>query len=247
MTESPLLIWRSASRTDRGKVREINEDAYLDLPELGLWAVADGMGGHEAGDLASQMIVDVLQDVGEPFDVKSFAGEVEKKLYEVHQRLREIAAQHYDNRTIGSTVAALLAYGSRCACIWVGDSRVYRQRSGTLVQLTRDHTLAEEYVEKGFMSPEEAAQNPSANVLTQAIGASDALNIGVRFEDITNDDICLLCSDGLYKELTDTEIAQILRGERSDFIATKLLDLALERGARDNVTVAVVRFTNVSV
>ena len=242
MNNDSFLIWHSACATDTGKVRKVNEDACLDLPELGLWVVADGMGGHEAGDVASRMIVESCQQISEPHDFNNFISEAQRRLLEVNRRLREMATQQYSNATIGSTVVALLAYGKQCACLWVGDSRIYRLRNNKLEQMTRDHSMIEEYIHEGRMSPEEASESSIANVLTRAVGAQDELEIDLKIEELQDGDTFLLCSDGLYREIPAEEITQFMaRGDDCSTITKNLLERALNNGARDNVTVAVVQ------
>ena len=242
MSNDSFLIWHSACATDTGKVRKVNEDACLDLPELGLWVVADGMGGHEAGDVASRMIVESCQQISEPHDFNNFISEAQRRLLEVNRRLREMATQQYSNATIGSTVVALLAYGKQCACLWVGDSRIYRLRNNKLEQMTRDHSMIEEYIHEGRMSPEEASESSIANVLTRAVGAQDELEIDLKIEELQDGDTFLLCSDGLYREVHDDVITQLMtRGDDCNTITNNLLEHALNNGARDNVTVSVVQ------
>lgn len=242
MNIESLLIWHSACATDTGKVRKINEDACLDLPELGLWVVADGMGGHAAGDVASQMIVDSCQQINEPQNLDSFVSDVQQCLQLVNRNLIEMAAQKYDNETIGSTVVALLAYNRQCACLWVGDSRIYRLRNNILEQMTRDHSMVEEYIDEGFMSQEQAYSSNMSNVLTRAIGAEDELVIDVKMSDLQNGDTFLLCSDGLYREVTIPAITQIMSdNDDCGSISKKLIETALENAARDNVTVGVIQ------
>ncbi len=241
MNDQPFIIWQSACRSDRGRVRRINEDAALDLPELGLWVVADGMGGHEAGDVASGMIVKQLQHLSPPGDLDGFISAVRDRLLAVNRSLRDISIQRYSNRTIGSTVAALLAYRTQCAYIWAGDSRIYRQRGEAFVAMTQDHNLAAQYIAQGVLRSNDAVDNRSANVLTRAVGAADELDLDIRIDDLQADDVFLLCSDGLYKELADEEIANHLGSNDCGSMAEELLNTALARGARDNVTVTVVK------
>lgn len=242
MISDSILIWRSACATDAGKVRKVNEDSFLDLHELGLWVVADGMGGHMAGDVASRMIVESCKQIDEPQDLNSFIADVEGRLIEVNRKLREMAAQQYNDSTIGSTVVALLTYDRQSACLWVGDSRIYRLRNNKLEKLTRDHSMVEEYLAEGFMSPEEVYNSGLANALTRAIGAQDELEVDVRIDEMQDGDSFLLCSDGLYREVSEEEFTQFMsRDDDSTTIANKLLEQALAREAKDNITVSVVQ------
>lgn len=245
MTPSPprLLVWSSASVTHVGKVRQINQDTCLDLPELGLWAVADGMGGHEAGELASRRIVEYLQNVAEPTGLDQFVAGVVAQLQAVNHDLREESARRH-HATIGSTVAVLLVFGFQCACVWAGDSRVYRYRDGTLERLTTDHSLVEEYVAQGKLQPDEAESNPAANVITRAVGVEDVLDLDVRTFDLADGDRFLLCSDGLYKEVSETEFAARLAGGDCSAVVERLQALSLDRQARDNLTIVAVDIRN---
>jgi len=242
MKNGSFLIWHSACATDAGKVRTVNEDACLDLPELGLWVVADGMGGHEAGDVASHMIIEHLRQISEPYDLNSFVSEAQRRLLEVNRSLREMATQQYSSATIGSTVVVLLAYDRQCACLWVGDSRIYRLRNDKLEQMTKDHSMVEEYIDEGLMRPEEANNSRVANVLTRAVGAEDELGIDLRIVDMQDGDSFLLCSDGLYREVSHEEIAELMTNQDDCVTMTNnLLERALNKGAKDNVTVTVVQ------
>ncbi len=240
MNNDTLLVWSSACETHPGKVRKVNEDACLDLPELGLWAVADGMGGHDAGDIASQLVVDQLRKIQEPSEIHGFVSEVKTRLSEANQQLREMASQRYHDRTIGSTVVAMTAFGNQCAFIWVGDSRIYRLRNGTLEKLTKDHSMIEDYIDQGLLHPDEAESSSIANVITRAIGAEDELEIDYKIDTMNSGDVYLLCSDGLYREVTEQQISEGIAINNSATCAKTLLDLALANEARDNITVGVV-------
>jgi serine/threonine protein phosphatase PrpC len=156
-----------------------------------------------------------------------------------------MAAQQYGDSTIGSTVAALLAYDRQCACLWVGDSRIYRLRDNNLEQLTRDHSVVEEYIADGIMTPQEAYNSSVANALTRAIGAQNELSIDVRIEEMRDGDSFLLCSDGLYREVSLEKMTQLVTtNSDSATISKQLLNSAIEHGAKDNVTVSVVQINN---
>ncbi len=242
-TPPQLLAWSSASVTHVGKVRQVNQDACLELPELGLWAVADGMGGHEAGELASARIVEYLRDIGEPVDMDQFITGVVDALQAVNRDLREESARRR-YATIGSTVAVLLAFGFQCACIWAGDSRIYRYRGGRLERLTTDHSLVEEYISQGTLDPAQAEASPAANVITRAVGVEDLLELDVRKFDLTNGDRFLLCSDGLYKEISEPEMAAQLAGGACHSVIDRLQAMYLDRHARDNLSIVAVDITN---
>jgi protein phosphatase len=246
MNQKPLFQWSSASRSHVGMVRTINEDACLAMPERGLWAVADGMGGHEAGDIASQMVVEALQQIAPPSDWPGFLEAVRESLRDVNQRLRDESAQRYQHRTIGTTVVVLIAYETQCACLWVGDSRIYRLRDGQLQQLTRDHSHVQELVDQGLIAPENAHRHPLANVITRAVGSANELEIDEVVHPLQTGDLFLLCSDGLNKTVTDEEIARLLaHSDHNCQEAVKaFIHLALMRDANDNVTTVVVNIGN---
>lgn len=220
-----------------GTVRKINEDACLDLPIAGLWAVADGMGGHDAGDVASRRIVEALQALPVSASLADLAEDIEDTLQGVNLELRELASGS-GSHTIGSTVVVLVIRGRHALLAWAGDSRAYRLRNGTVEQLTQDHAIVEDMIEVGLISREEAADHPQANRITRAVGAMDDLYVDMDLHEIRPGDRFLLCSDGLYKELGNNDFAHLLR--RNGNPAKAAVDLAVERGARDNVTAVTV-------
>jgi protein phosphatase len=232
--------WRSAHQSDTGKVRQLNEDAMLDRSDLGLWIVADGMGGHSAGDLASQMIVDAmetLQPQGE--SLGSLASEIERRLQQVNNRLQQ-ESQRRGSGIIGSTVVLLLAHQDYCLYLWAGDSRIYLYRRGSLRQLSRDHSQVEEQLEGLFTDDHSPGAASIANYITRAVGAGDTLELEAELIEPCVGDCFLLCSDGLNKEMADTEIAAILERYPLQEAAARLLAQCLDRGATDNVTLILV-------
>ena len=237
---SPTWQWHSGAMTSVGKVRKKNEDSYLDHPTAGLWVVADGMGGHWAGELASKAVVDALSTLPVDNDLESSLAEAADRLRAVNGRLIAMAEEEGVDRTMGSTVVAMLARENRGAAIWAGDSRLYRLRGQIFTQLTRDHSLVEELVRQGTVSKLGAEKGISANVITRAVGAEQELALDTITFQAESDDVFLLCSDGLVREVQDEEISSILRWHERDRCARALVELALERGARDNVTVVVV-------
>lgn len=231
--------WRSNAGTTVGKHRKINEDACLECPETGLWAVADGMGGHSAGDVASKTVIDALGTLAATGNLESFTACAIECLRTANTDLLDMAARLGNGRIIGSTVVVMLAVGKRCAAIWAGDSRLYQFRNGRLIQLTKDHSLGTE------LSPQELAAHttPEAtqatNIVTRALGAEQELLFDVITFEAQEDDLYLLCSDGLNKEISHHKIEDILHRADCRKSTQHLIELALERGARDNVTVVV--------
>jgi len=234
----PAFSWVSATTTHTGKVRAVNEDACLSLPRRGLWVVADGMGGHEAGDVASSMIVDSLSDVHAHDNPADFLDEVEDRLFDVNTNLYETAANAPVARTIGSTVVALLVMGHHTVVVWAGDSRAYRLRDGELKKLTIDHSQVEMMIQTGALQPAEAEKHPLANVITRAVGGTEELYLDVELREILDGDRYLLCSDGLYKDLDEAAITRCLGSGDSEAACQALLDEVLAGEANDNITAA---------
>jgi serine/threonine protein phosphatase PrpC len=237
---NPALHWSSSSRTDVGMVRQHNEDACLDRPEAGLWAVADGMGGHSAGDVASAMIVQRLQALDPAQPLSRLVDQAEEILAAVNAELRQLAANR-EAATIGSTVVALIAHDAHAVCLWAGDSRAYRLRDGVLEQVTQDHALVADLVDRGVLSAEQAANHPQSNLVTRAVGAGDTLKLDLEIMRLRPGDRFILCSDGLDKELRHEEIRELLARGDGAGAANALVELALSRGSRDNVTVVAVQ------
>jgi serine/threonine protein phosphatase PrpC len=231
----------SAAATHVGSVRKHNEDACLDRLDIGLWVVADGMGGHEAGDVASRTIVDTLAAVPAPADAGSFLADVRAALAQANDRLLSEARRRGPDAVIGSTVVALLAHASHFACLWAGDSRLYRFRGGVLERVTRDHSQVQEMVDAGALTEEEAERHPLANIITRAVGTHSDLTLDKVTDRLAANDLFLLCSDGLSKMASDSEIAAVLTAAPVARIPGMLIDLALSHGGKDNVTVVAVR------
>ena len=238
MAHASLFRWQSASLSDVGRVRSVNEDACLEQPERGLWAVADGMGGHTLGDVASRMVVDALARMTGEGDLAMRAAEVRACLADVNRRLMTEAAMR-EVQTIGSTAAVLLAGDARCICLWAGDSRIYLYRDSTLQQLTRDHSHVEELVSRGLLSPDEARRHPARNLITRAVGVADTLELEEGDTEVRDGDMFVLCSDGLSNEVDAQQMAALLARQDCRLAAQRLVEEALEHGGRDNVTVVV--------
>ncbi|WP_375541757.1 PP2C family protein-serine/threonine phosphatase [Paraburkholderia sp. CNPSo 3281] len=234
------LLWSSASRTDVGRVRALNEDACLDQPQRGLWAVADGMGGHTAGDLASGMIVRALGALVVPNALTSFSATARGTLQTVNHQLREEAARR-GVRMIGSTVAVLMAKGREFAWLWAGDSRIYLYRDAQLEALTTDHSYVAELQAQGHLSAEAARHHPSQHLITRAVGAADWLDLDEGRIVVRDGDLFLLCSDGLSNEVQAPEMVRALEAGDCQHVTDLLVEMALQAGGRDNITAVVVR------
>ncbi len=226
----------SVGQTHVGLVRDLNEDALLNRPDIGLWAVADGMGGHAGGDVASRKIVEALETLGVQTSAHALRDAVTQAVDQVNSALLSDPSAEM----IGSTVVTLLAHQGHYACLWAGDSRAYLYRHGALKRLTRDHSVVQDLVDAGTVRDDEARQHPQANVITRAVGAKASLKLDETFGVLQPNDRFLLCSDGLTAHVSDREIAEAMRRSPLERGATMLVDLALSRGGRDNVTVVLV-------
>jgi protein phosphatase len=240
VTDESHFRWTSAARSHVGLVRKLNEDACLDQPERKLWAVADGMGGHTLGDVASRMVVEGLEALPHADSLAQYVADARNCLQAVNQRLLKEAAIR-DARVIGSTVVVLLAYDRHCACLWAGDSRIYLCRSGQLKQLTRDHSQIEELIAMGTLNPDDALNHPARNLITRAVGASDTLDLDEETFGVHDGDVFLLCSDGLSNAVNEQEMRSVLIPGDCAQAADALIELALQQGGRDNISVVVVR------
>jgi serine/threonine protein phosphatase PrpC len=200
------------------------------------------MGGHSAGDVASRTIAEIFADLDLSGSLSDLAERIESALLDANRRLLQLAQRSPTQTTIGATVVVLLARGEYFLTCWVGDSRIYRLRQGRLQQLTQDHSQVEELVTRGLLLPEEAENHPASNVVTRAVGATDELFVDMDYGDARPGDRFLLCSDGLTRELTDAEIRSVLaRNASAADLCSALVDMALQRRARDNVTAIVSR------
>jgi protein phosphatase len=240
--EQPSCI--SAGLSDVGKVRRINEDSCLDRPDIGLWAVADGVGGAHAGDRASGLIIEALDKITPPTTAVGFLTQVRDSLQAVNQLLR-LEAETLNGKTMASTIVALLFFGQHYACAWAGDSRLYLLRNGRLRQVTRDHSEVQEMVDAGEISPEEARHHPRGNLITRAVGAHDELVLEMVQDQLRPDDVFLLCSDGLTKPVDEAEIERLMLDRSPEEAARALIDAALAGGGPDNVTVVAVKVVSV--
>ncbi len=235
------IRWNSVQDTNVGMVREVNEDSIISLPDVQLWAVADGMGGYEAGNVASNMIVKSLEDITNKSALNDFVDSVEDRLIDVNHRILEYADIMLDGRTLGSTVVTLAIKGHVGVCLWAGDSRLYRLRNNDCIQLSRDHSQVEELVQQGFLTPEEAEVHPDSNVITRAIGASPDVYIDINVFSVQLGDTFLLCSDGLYNMVSKEDMHETLNNLPIQEAVDTLIQKALDNGANDNVSVIIVK------
>lgn len=234
-------IFDSGAATDVGKVRAQNEDSYLVLVESGVWAVADGMGGHEAGQLASATVVDALQTIVDAHSITELLSRCRERLNSANRRLLQISDAQ-GGIVIGATVATLLACQGYYACVWSGDSRIYLVRGGKLSQISRDHTEVAELVAEGVLSEEEAQSWPRRNVITRAVGVHEDLEVDVAQGVLEKGDTFVICSDGLTSHVSDAEILEAVLTNAPQSACDALVALTMDRGASDNVTVVMARY-----
>ena len=236
MTAQALRLTHGA-RSDVGVVRQVNEDSFIARPEIGLWAVADGMGGYENGQWASNAIVKALEEVAPDEDFDAAASRVAEAIHAANAVINDQVRA--SGRNMGSTAAALMIQGRRFVVFWAGDSRVYLLRDGELFRMTEDHTQVQDMVSRGLLTPEEAAHHPMMHVISRAVGVEPTLELDAVADEAQVGDLFLICSDGLYGVVDDEEIAQALR-QLSTGAAETLVELCLSRGAPDNVTVVTI-------
>jgi serine/threonine protein phosphatase PrpC len=245
-----------AGATDVGRKRDHNEDALLVLPEHALAVVCDGMGGHEAGEVASGLGVDTIRKFFElaqdphatwPFRYDKRMDEAGNLLAVAvqwaNQRIREMGEQDRRKSGMGTTFVGVLVRGTRATFGWCGDSRGYLWRRGELHAATSDHSLINELIKTGRLSDEEIANFQHKNIITRALGMADTAEVDLNAFDLEPGDICVVCCDGLTGMITDQRIAQILSEEKDLQAASdKLIFEANANGGVDNITVALVRF-----
>jgi serine/threonine protein phosphatase PrpC len=254
LMSSPPLVVRSFGGSDVGRRRQANEDAYLCDDELGLWVVADGMGGHAAGEVASQEAVDTIYgmvkrsrrsqehpadpDVAIRANVRLLEGSVQAATYMVY------AMSELDSRKsgMGTTISAMMLSAGIMITAQVGDSRIYQVRAGVARQLTEDHTLINWQLKQGIITEEEAKNSRHKNVITRAVGNRDYVQVDTSMVEFAEGDVYLLCSDGLHGYLKIEEIPALteLGGRES---VRRFIDLANSRGGKDNITAVVVEVT----
>jgi serine/threonine protein phosphatase PrpC len=226
---------QSFGLTDKGCVRQNNQDAYLDANDQGFWVVADGAGGHEGGEIASNLIIEHLSRITKQPFLGLLVKKINHALQQVNEELITLSGGEQSHSIIASTVCVLIIHKHRAMCLWSGDSRIYLLRDKQLSQLTRDHNRMDEFIEAG-MSREEAEQYPLAHYLTAAIGSSAPLFTETQSCEVKQGDRFLLCSDGLFKEVTDVEITSMMQQKKPKKITQQLMNKALSRQASDNVT-----------
>lgn len=236
------MRFECVSRTDVGLRRKINEDSVFVDPERGLWAVADGMGGHEAGEVASTMVTDALRCLPVVADIDELTDRAVEALRQVNRDLIELARSgERKGHTIGTTVVGLAVANGSFRCFWLGDSRAYRLRDGEIARLTRDHSVVQELVDAGMIKAEEADSHVDANLITRAVGVAENIAVEIIGGDVRPGDQFVLASDGLTRVVRDDELAAELRRGPPAQSADSLLEMVLARGAPDNVSLIITK------
>jgi serine/threonine protein phosphatase PrpC len=233
------MIIRHSAITHVGLVRKVNEDSILALPDQRIWVVSDGMGGHAAGDFASQTVVDTIAALPPDLSPGERMAGVRTAIDAAHQAIRAEAALRGAG-TIGATVVALLLTDGHFVAFWAGDSRLYRFRDGGVELLTSDHSIVAELVHSGQMNWDEAELHPHSNAITRAVGVGDVLDLDKVRGDVRPGDRYLLCSDGLNKYAGFEALRHAITLAPLETLAEKLLNIALTGGGGDNISVIVV-------
>ena len=240
MTQVHRALWHSVSESRCGHGHEQNEDSFLERTDIGLWMVSDGMGGHEDGSMASGAIAAALDGVEPTHGLAELLEDVQMRLYSINLALWE-EAQRRGGKIIGATVCTLLARGNYGAVLWAGDSRAYRVRDGEATQLTRDHTVVQDLIDRGDISPDQAHHHAAEHIITRAIGAGEGLDIDRVILEIEDGDRYLLCSDGVSKIVPADELAEIVAAPFEE-VAARVVKAAQDGGSRDDVTAVVIGF-----
>jgi protein phosphatase len=245
------MRYAAAVRTDVGRKRLGNEDSFCVAPDIGLFVVADGMGGHAAGEVASRLAVDTIREWvakslpgdGVALDVTAAADCLADGIQAANRVVFEASQAQPECSGMGTTVVSVLAVGPRVILAHVGDSRIYRIRAENIVQLSRDHSVVQEQIDRGHLTPEEAAVSRYRHLITRALGLQASVDVDVQEEPCQTADILLLCSDGLSDMLEAEEILALVRQHRDDLWAAcgALVEQANARGGIDNITVLLVQ------
>jgi len=251
------MRYSAVAKSDVGRKRHGNEDSFCLAPEIGLFVVADGMGGHAAGEVASRLAVDTIREwvakylsgsdaaiVGKPESACSREANfllssirlANRIIYDIAQGRREYAG-------MGTTVVSVLAVNDHVALAHVGDSRIYRVRGEAIVQLSRDHSLVQQQMDRGIISPEEAQESQYKHLITRALGIQESVEVEVGEQAVLPGDFLLLCSDGLSDLLEDEEMLAIVRDHADDLekACQALVDRANYKGGDDNITALLIQ------
>jgi protein phosphatase len=245
--------------SDVGRKRSANEDSYYADGDLNLFVVADGMGGHAAGEVASKVAVESIQDfvrntsndkdITWPYEFDetlSMAGNrIKSAIQTAHAKVLEVTSQKKEYQGMATTVVSILVENSKAQVAHVGDSRAYLVREGKLIQLTSDHSWVNEQLRTGAITSQQARNHPYRNIVTRALGGPNPVDVDVTEEEMQNGDIILLCSDGLNTMISDDQILEIISGNQDDLdkACQELINTANQNGGEDNVTAILVKYT----
>ncbi|MFT5809732.1 MAG: protein phosphatase [Gammaproteobacteria bacterium] len=231
--------------TDIGHVRTKNEDSILLLPEESSWVVADGMGGHQSGDFASQTITQNMGLFEQQPTLEDSILLMEENLINSNAIIRKKALKLGRNTTIGSTVVSCHIWGKFMFTFWAGDSRLYLHRDDQLIRLTEDHSYVEELVKMGKIEAKDAELHPASNVVLKAVGIDDDFRVDFSYFEMQDDDIYVVCSDGLYKDLSESKISDVIQANRDDLplLNQSLLSSSLDAGGSDNISIITIKVT----
>ena len=240
-------MMRFAAKSDRGIVRQINEDSFniiAGYPGIPVsFVIADGMGGHNSGDVASKMAVDAVsrnllqfpQSINEEYEINSI---IQKIMKEANLEVYNASNENEAFFGMGTTLIVAVIYNKKLIIGHVGDSRVYVLRNGEMIQLTIDHSFIEELIKNGSLTRDEAENHPNRNIITRALGCSEDIDVDTYFIDMKENDIFIICTDGLTNMLGENEIKDIIENAGDAEIACNtLVESAIEKGGEDNITV----------
>lgn len=230
--------YRFSAKTHTGKVRKINEDSVLVLPDQQIWVVSDGMGGHAGGDYASQMVVDYVALLPPDLAPEEKMGAVRGALMKAHEVIH--AESDRIGGIIGATVVAFLLSSGHFGALWAGDSRLYRLRDGKCDMLTTDHSVVGALVAAGQLTWDEAEHHPQSNAITRAVGVGEVLELDKIRGEVETGDRFLICSDGLSKYCTIADVGRAMNGVPIELVSEHLVQIALDGGGADNISVIVV-------
>jgi serine/threonine protein phosphatase Stp1 len=225
--------------THVGRVRHLNEDSILALPDQKIWAVSDGMGGHDGGDFASQTVIEAIAALPLDLEPAERVSHLRAAMGRAHEQIRAEAARR-GVATMGATVVVMMLTDGSFAGFWAGDSRLYRFRDGQIEMLTTDHSVVAELVISGKMSWDEAELHPQSNAITRAVGVGESLELEKVRGEVRPGDRFLLCSDGLNKYAGFETLRRAVNGAPIETVTEKLLKLALDGGGADNISIIVV-------
>lgn len=240
-----MMIFRSSEYSHRGHQRQENEDAVYSDERSGIWCVSDGMGGHQQGRMASQLLVDTVASLPVNLSLALRVAELEKRLFSlnevlVNKALQLSAERQGTKQTIGCTFIIMLSDGVSCTCLWAGDSRLYLLRAENLYQISDDHTVVNDLLTRGVITQEQSENHPQSHMVTRALGASAHIMFDKKSFKLKAADRYLLCSDGLHNELEAQDISSALTAPTSRHSCSVLVAKVLQGYAKDNLTACVI-------